>query len=908
MDLCPVFQGLATSLSLYKKEPTKRSQKETEHQLDLVLTLSSNGRQLGVKSKSIILGNDVIVSGLTDLIEGRCHAPHLVHKALMILSYLVLDRDVLEHLLTHSVLVLRLARFLVNSRDPLHQSSLVQCFKLLQALTYKLTVICPNGHIEDILEFCVHGIVSGSSEEERTAYLEIISNLSFANVSVQAYLKGLSTASALNRMLISNMKDDSLAVIILSLSILSNLWLNEDLGMRIFNGKNIEQTFQLIFKLICQSPERMEDSHLVVRSAVDLFCSITHAARIQNALEEYQLLPKCLQTICKLVPIADVQRARILLELLLSMCKIEKPTNLLVRTVFFEGDRSPPSAFLDILAWIAQPLQHGQGATFLAIDLLRELFEVDPGPSSVISHLAPALSKQLSVAISCLRAERNELPCGSLYLTKLTKLLHLTSTVSKHSLHLQSLSSAISEQSLIELYTFILTSSHSLFAAEDESEKDPNRKADTIQLLLATIKILSSLKSAKPLYQEAYQSVLEDPRLLPYLSYALTHSAHRETLLSLELLREALQMPNFHISNFGNILASTSFNQRELVKQLNVQLNTQLPSKPSEERKQAGSPLKLDSASVDDSIKRMRSGFSLSEMRNTDIIDIYEYKLSTLDTKVTQLEALLEAKSLSLQQSERLVAQLRCKLADSESECQNLSNSLSQFQTELVREEGRAKSLAEREKELNFENESLQREVCSLKEMEVRYLQVRNDVVDKNKICENLASDLKRETALSRNLQKEREGLEENVQTLRSQQERLLEQIKEIEADKQKYKQRLAEEEKVLKELEVNAAQQCTKYSQIERQLAETTAERDTLAKQMVGAHKSKESLQERLNALQSENIQMNSELQIEREGQKLTKAQLEKMQQLTAMIHNLSSTGGDPHSQNLKRKTAPNE
>ena len=907
MDLCPVFQGLATSLSLYRKEPTKQNQKETEHQLDLILTLSSNGRQLGVKSKSIILGNDVILSGLTNLVERRSHAPHLIHKALMILSYLILDRDVLEHLLTHSTLILRLARFLEYSTDPLHQSSLLQCFKLLQALTYKLTVICPNGHIEDILDHCVHGVVSVSREEDRTASLEILSNLSFANVSVQAYLKGLSTASALNRMLISNMKDDSLVVIILSLSILSSLWLNEDLGMRIFNGKNIEQTFQLIFKLICQSPEKTEDSHLVVRSAVDLFCSITQAPRIQSALEEYQLLPKCLHTVCKLFSIADGQRTCLLLELLLSMCKIEIPTNLLVRIVFFEGDRSPPSAFLDILAWISQPLQHSQAATFLAIDLLMELFEVDPGPSSVVSHLAPALSKQLTVAISCLRAERDELPYGSLYLTKLTKLLHLTSTVSKHSAHLQFLSEAISEQPLIELYTFILASSHSLFAAGDQSEEVPDRKAATIQLLLATIKILATLKASKPLYREAYQSVLEDPRLLPYLSYALTHSGRRETLLSLELLREALQMPNFHISNFGNLLASTAFNQREQVRQLCVQLNTKLPSKPSEELQQPGSPLKLDSVSVEDSIKRMRSGLSLSDMRNSDIIDIYEYKLSTLDTKVNQLEALLEAKSLSLQQSERLVAQLRCKLADSESECQNLSNSVTQLQTRLVREEGRAKRLDEREKELSFENESLQREVCSLKEIEANYLQARDDLVDKNEICKHLDSELKQEIALSRDLQKDREVLQVDVHTLRSQQERLFEQLKETETDKQKYKQRLVEEEKALKKLEVDAAQQTTKYSQIERQLAEMTAERDALARQMAGAQKGRESLQERVNALQSENIQMNSELQIEREGQKLTRAQLDKMQQLTAMIHNLSATSGNPHSPNLTKST-PNE
>ena len=85
-------------------------------------------------------------------------------------------------------------------------------------------------------------------------------------------------------------------------------------------------------------------------------------------------------------------------------------------------------------------------------------------------------------------------------------------------------------------------------------------------------------------------------------------------------------------------------------------------------------------------------------------------------------------------------------------------------------------------------------------------------------------------------------------------------------------------------------------------------AEKDTLTQQVFTAQKNRESLQERLNELQSDKIKLNNELQVEREGQKLTKVRLDKMQQLTAMIHNLSGTSVNPDSPNFLRKPAPNE
>ena len=912
MDLCPVLQGLASKLAQYKRHPSGENQEECEHQLDLILTVSTNQRQLSTKSKQVILEHDVILSGLTQLIEGRLRTPHLVHKCLMVLNYLILDREVLRRCLQKGI-VANLAHFLQRSTDPIYQTNVLQVLKLLQTLSYKLTLTCPNGCAEHILEFSVQALLSGKHGEYRTASLEIISNLAYSNLSVQAYLKGLSSSGALNRLLISSLKDQSLAVIVLSLCILSSLWLNEDLGVRIFSEKNVEQTFQLIFKLVSQPSDTVEEAELVVRSAVDLFSSITQTVRVQQALEKYGALLKSLHTLSSLLSVSEGTRVSDLIRLLLTISRFEKPAYLLVRIFLFDSSdavkrstHSLPPGLSDLLNWVGQPLQHNHSTVFLALDFLKELFEMEAGPPHLSTQLVPALVKQLNVAKNCVRAERqqHEGLASNLYATKLVKLLQLMCTLSRHAPLLSSLSSSLSEQLLLDLYTFSLSANSSLFLIQQQGSVE--EKTATIQLLLATVSLLACLKRTQACYQKAYTSVLEDPRVLPYLSHALTHASRHETVLTLQMLREALQLPNFHLSNFGNILASDSLNRSEQMEQLRNQVETH--SSGWLERRTGEStpdhlspPIELSPDSVESSIERLRSGLSLSEMRNSDIVDIYEYKLSTLDTKVSQLEALLEAKSLSLQQSERLVAQLRCKRAESESECQSASKSLSALEAELSRELERSKRLSEREKEVLDENESLRRDMNTLKGIKGKYSQTRAELMERSEQCEQLEKNLKAESSLSLNMRKTQEVLEVNLHTLQSQQARLLEQLRELEAEKHGSKQILVEKEKNLKEMGVRLAQDGTMLSRIERQLAEITAERDSLAKQASNAQKGREQLQERVNALHAENLKQSAALETAREDQKLTRVQLEKMQQLAAMIHNLSGSSNKPESPTTK-------
>lgn len=296
-------------------------------------------------------------------------------------------------------------------------------------------------------------------------------------------------------------------------------------------------------------------------------------------------------------------------------------------------------------------------------------------------------------------------------------------------------------------------------------------------------------------------------------------------------------------------------------------------------------------------IDKMRSGISLGEMRNKDIVDLYEYKLATLHTKQAHLQSQLEAKDLSLQQAERINAQVRCKLADSETICQNLNSTIKQLHNKLACENSKISTLQSKEKELLDRQTNYMKDLENLQILTQKYSKLSLDIERKNEACNQLQTHLDRKSSQLESLRKSKEVSEVNVETLKGQQQRHFEQIKSLEIEKQKLKQKLNDKETLNKEIETNLYRIKTLNYQSERNELELIAERDNVIKQLTLSQKNNEDMHSQLCLLKSENTRFANELKTANNENSLMKSQLDRMKQLASMIHNLNSNSNSSNN-----------
>ncbi|KAI4807036.1 hypothetical protein KUCAC02_017814 [Chaenocephalus aceratus] len=642
MDMTTCLKSLLLAIQQYRGGRTAQNAAQLHKQVEEVS---------GLKCDQLLSSGQALprecVSGLVELAGNPNTSPNMTSSIISLLAQLACDDDSREILHSSYSLTSTLASVIhCHSATP-GEPLVLQCLQVLQKLTYNTRIFQSTNNIHELIAFLMTNIQS-HNEDIIMPCLGLMANLCRDNHSVQSHIKSLNNVKPFYRTLINFLAHNSLTVVVFTLSILASLTLNEKVGEKLFDAKNIHQTFQLVFNIIVNG-----DGTLTRKYSVDLLVDLLRNPKIADHLSRYQHFSACVSQVLGLLQSKDPDSAAKVLELLLAMCSVSGLRSLLCEVVFKPAapklrtaglglDRGRKTETgLALVQWLSLPVEGAESCSLQALQLLNELLEEALGAESVSECVLSFVEMLLPVLLGLLRGL--EAAQGDAHLRKQChRITHVTS-----------------------LLLNILHINSSFNCHPPGSDNDLSQVyADA---LLKTLELMSKLRQQVKDMETSFYRMLQDQRIVTPLSLALT-SHHRERVQTgLSLLFEATPLPDFPSLVLGeSMAANNAYRQRE--SELSVKRVAVQEGPPSSI---------LDSScgsrrSVYCLADRIQNGLELQEQVKdshvSDIIDVYEQKLSAFASKESRLQDLLEAKALALSQADRLIAQYRFQRAQAEAE------------------------------------------------------------------------------------------------------------------------------------------------------------------------------------------------------------------------------------------------
>uniref|UniRef100_A0A672Q6F3 CIP2A N-terminal domain-containing protein n=1 Tax=Sinocyclocheilus grahami TaxID=75366 RepID=A0A672Q6F3_SINGR len=633
-----------------------------------------------------------------------------------------------------------LAAIIHCNRTTPEEPLVLQCLNVLQRLTYNVRTLHCASHIHELISFLMQHVQS-SNDDIVKACLGLMANLCRHDISVQSHIKSQSNVKAFYRALINFLGHNCLTVVVFALSILSSLTLNEEVGQKLFNAKNIHQTFQLIFNITVNG-----DGTLTRNYAVDLLVDLLKNPKIADYLTKYKHLSVCLSEAKYLFNFKPLNLLSVqVMELLVSLCSVPVLRKLVCEMVLrppaprlqpgtrkcVQARGSEPS--LALVHWVTSPLDGPEQCYMQALSLLAELFEeaIDSSLCSSAQSFVELLLQEVLVLLqSPDSTEGDQLNCPSKKVVSL----------------------CISSQVCSEV-------------------------------VLKTLELMSHLRQQMPDMETSFYRILQDQRMVTPLSLALTSNCREHVQVALRILFEAAPLPDFPSAILGDsIAANNAYRQR--VGELSIR-----SSSASEDVSFMGKSFPIMHAepsgsayqSIDSLIEKLQNGAKVKDVHMSEIIDVYEQKLSALACKESRLQDLLEAKALALSQADRLIAQYRCQRAQAEAEARKLASLLKDterkkedLQTELNDHLLEVERLKSDSQQLLEHNGRLQAVADQHQELKGTY----NQLLSRYDKSEGMLKELQ---AAHISLTQQAEGLRKTNEGLKLQQERTLAELTEKE-------------------------------------------------------------------------------------------------------------------------------